>query len=262
MVRQRRSCGVPRTPPCGSTASSRRASPGSWSNRRSTAPGKVEGSVKKQGYLALARQQPDLPGHRHGRRRQGRDRVHGMGDTTTRARATPRSAPAARSARSTSPAAGLGPDDGFTSYKAFVGDPPRTRWGDYGAAVTDGSSIWIASEYIAQTCTLTQYLTGRDRVVRGYAHFARELGHAREQARSVDLGSLDGRGGYEHVSAPSSGSSGRPATASTALQLIGEKDSLVRRYPRVARVSVRGGRGACERDHGHCRPIAHHSRMS
>ena len=36
-------------------------------------------------------------------------------------------------------------------------DPPRPRWGDYGAAVTDGSSIWIASEYIAQTCTLAQY---------------------------------------------------------------------------------------------------------
>jgi len=57
-------------------------------------------------------------------------------------------------------AAGLGPSDGFTSYKAFVGDPPRTRWGDYGAAVTDGNSIYIASEYIAQTCTLSQYLTG------------------------------------------------------------------------------------------------------
>ncbi len=56
-------------------------------------------------------------------------------------------------------AAGLGVDDGFTSYKAFVGDPPRTRWGDYGAAVTDGSNIWIASEYIGQTCTLAQYLT-------------------------------------------------------------------------------------------------------
>ena len=54
-------------------------------------------------------------------------------------------------------AAGLGPDDGFTSYKAFVGDPPRTRWGDYGAAWTDGSDIWIASEYIGQTCTLGQY---------------------------------------------------------------------------------------------------------
>ena len=55
-------------------------------------------------------------------------------------------------------AEGLGPTDGFTSYKAFVGDPPRTRWGDYGAAVTDGNSFWIASEYIAQTCTLAQYL--------------------------------------------------------------------------------------------------------
>jgi hypothetical protein len=57
-------------------------------------------------------------------------------------------------------AAGLGPDDGFTSYKAFVGDPPRTRWGDYGAAVTDGNKIWFASEYIAQTCTLDTYLSG------------------------------------------------------------------------------------------------------
>jgi hypothetical protein len=56
--------------------------------------------------------------------------------------------------------AGLGPSDGFTSYKAFVGDPPRTRWGDYGAAVTDGTNIWIASEYIAQTCTFEEYVEG------------------------------------------------------------------------------------------------------
>jgi hypothetical protein len=56
-------------------------------------------------------------------------------------------------------ATGVGVDDGFTSYKAFVGDPPRTRWGDYGAAWTDGSDIWFASEWIAQTCTLAQYLT-------------------------------------------------------------------------------------------------------
>jgi hypothetical protein len=54
-------------------------------------------------------------------------------------------------------AAGAGPADGFTSYKAFVGNPPRTRWGDYGAAVAVGNSIWIASEYIAQTCTFAQY---------------------------------------------------------------------------------------------------------
>jgi hypothetical protein len=57
-------------------------------------------------------------------------------------------------------AEGLGPDDGFTSYKGFVGDPPRTRWGDYGAAVTDGHDIWIASEYIAQTCDLETWLFG------------------------------------------------------------------------------------------------------
>jgi hypothetical protein len=53
--------------------------------------------------------------------------------------------------------AGLGPDDGFTSYKFYVGDPPRTRWGDYGGAVADGNTMWIASEYIGQTCTLAQY---------------------------------------------------------------------------------------------------------
>jgi hypothetical protein len=47
---------------------------------------------------------------------------------------------------------GAAPDDGFTSYKAQVGNPPRTRWGDYGAAAVDGNSVWIASEYIAHTC--------------------------------------------------------------------------------------------------------------
>jgi hypothetical protein len=56
-------------------------------------------------------------------------------------------------------AEGVGVDDGFTNYKAFVGDPPRTRWGDYGAAVTDGKTIWLASEYIAQSCTLAEWAT-------------------------------------------------------------------------------------------------------
>ena len=55
---------------------------------------------------------------------------------------------------------GLGPADGFSGYKAF-GVPPRPRWGNYGAAVPDGASIWIASEYIGQTCTLDEYLTPR-----------------------------------------------------------------------------------------------------
>jgi hypothetical protein len=49
-------------------------------------------------------------------------------------------------------AAGAAPDDGFTSYKAQVGNPPRTRWGDYSAAAVDGGSVWIASEYVAKAC--------------------------------------------------------------------------------------------------------------
>jgi hypothetical protein len=53
-------------------------------------------------------------------------------------------------------AEGKGPQDGFSGYRAF-NDPPRPRWGDYGAAAVDGSSVWIASEYIGQTCTLAQY---------------------------------------------------------------------------------------------------------
>jgi hypothetical protein len=56
-------------------------------------------------------------------------------------------------------APGVGPDDGFTNYKLF-GDPPgttRPRWGDYGAAVPFGSNVWIASEYIGQSCSFSTY---------------------------------------------------------------------------------------------------------
>jgi hypothetical protein len=52
---------------------------------------------------------------------------------------------------------GAAQDDGFTSYKSQVGNPPRTRWGDYGAAAVDGNSIWIASEYIAHSCVYTDW---------------------------------------------------------------------------------------------------------
>ena len=52
---------------------------------------------------------------------------------------------------------GAAQDDGFTSYKSQVRNPPRTRWGDFGAAAVDGNSIWIASEYIAHTCVYTDW---------------------------------------------------------------------------------------------------------
>ena len=52
---------------------------------------------------------------------------------------------------------GQATDDGFTSYKAQVGNPPRTRWGDYSAAAVVGNKIWIASEYIATACNYTTW---------------------------------------------------------------------------------------------------------
>jgi hypothetical protein len=53
--------------------------------------------------------------------------------------------------------AGAATADGFTSYKAQVGSPPRTRWGDYGAASVDGGNVWVASEYIASACDYTAW---------------------------------------------------------------------------------------------------------
>ena len=62
--------------------------------------------------------------------------------------------------------AGVGPADGFTGYAA--GFPPGVpadgveRWGDYSAAVsTPNGTVWVANEYIAQTCTVDEYMVDR-----------------------------------------------------------------------------------------------------
>ena len=54
--------------------------------------------------------------------------------------------------------AGIGPTDGFTEYTDFTGSL-RPRWGDYAATAFDPTtgSIWMANEYVAQTCTLATY---------------------------------------------------------------------------------------------------------
>jgi len=56
-------------------------------------------------------------------------------------------------------AAGQGPQDGFSGYKLYGNTPgvARPRWGDYGAAVAVGNQVWLASEYIGQSCTFSQY---------------------------------------------------------------------------------------------------------
>jgi len=53
---------------------------------------------------------------------------------------------------------GAAADDGFSGYRQQrFPNPIRSRWGDYGAAAVDGSSVWIASEYIAHTCNYTDW---------------------------------------------------------------------------------------------------------
>jgi hypothetical protein len=51
--------------------------------------------------------------------------------------------------------AGAGSWDGFTSYVVFGAGRPR--WGDYGATAVMNGSIWVASEYVAQTCDYAAY---------------------------------------------------------------------------------------------------------
>ena len=121
--------------------------------------GRLDGKVKKQGYIALANNNLTYPAIAMGTNGKGviaftvvgEDYYPSAGYVTINSKGKVGPIHIA--------AEGLGPSDGFTSYKAFVGDPPRTRWGDYGAAVTDGYNIWIASEYIAQTCDFEEYLS-------------------------------------------------------------------------------------------------------
>jgi hypothetical protein len=121
--------------------------------------GKVDGSVLKQGYVGLAGNNLTYPAIAV--RPDGKGAV---AFTVMGSNYYPSAAYATFDLSAASPvgpihvaANGLGPDDGFTGYKALTGDPPRTRWGDYGAAVTDGADIWIASEWIGQTCDLATY---------------------------------------------------------------------------------------------------------
>jgi hypothetical protein len=51
---------------------------------------------------------------------------------------------------------GVGPQDGFSGTLSLGG--ARPRWGDYGATVMDGDTLWVASETIEQSCTFAEYI--------------------------------------------------------------------------------------------------------
>ncbi len=57
---------------------------------------------------------------------------------------------------------GQGVQDGFTEYPSIGGNRPR--WGDYGAAAVDGSTVYLAGQYIADPgCGLESFVfTGCD----------------------------------------------------------------------------------------------------
>jgi len=122
--------------------------------------GMVEAKLKKQGYLALADNNLTMPAIAIAPNGKGAIAFTIMGEDNHPTAAYVRFNETGTAGPIRVAKQGVGVDDGFTSYKAFVGDPPRTRWGDYGAVVTDGNDLWLASELIDQTCTLTQYLTG------------------------------------------------------------------------------------------------------
>jgi hypothetical protein len=122
--------------------------------------GKIGGKVKDQGYIALADNNLSMPAIAMNEDGKGAIAFTVVGESYYPSAGYVLMDSGGNVSDIHIAAPGLGPDDGFTSYKAFVGDPPRTRWGDYSAAVTDGSDIWIASEYIAQTCTFDEYFYG------------------------------------------------------------------------------------------------------
>jgi len=119
--------------------------------------GKVQGQVKQSGYLALANNNLTYPAIAIGANGHGAIAFTVLGGDHYPSAGYALIDAGGNVSDIHVAAAGLGPTDGFTSYRAF-GPPFRTRWGDYGAAVTDGTSVWLASEYIAQTCTFTEYI--------------------------------------------------------------------------------------------------------
>lgn len=122
--------------------------------------GQVHGHVTKQGYLALRDNNLSYPAVAFTKRGQGAMAFTVMGKDYYPSAGYARINQRGQVGPIHIAARGLGPDDGFTGYPVFGSG--STRWGDYGAAAVDGRSIWLASEYIGQRCTLAEYFPNPD----------------------------------------------------------------------------------------------------
>lgn len=127
--------------------------------RPSIHDGRLRASIVKQGYVSVKDEDVIFPGlaiNAHGK--------GALAFTLTGADRHPSAAYVRMDRHGTSAvhlaAAGVGPQDGFSGYRLAPDDPaPRPRWGDYtGTAVDETGKIWFEAEYIAQTCTLAEYV--------------------------------------------------------------------------------------------------------
>ena len=165
--------------------------------------GKIEGKITKQGYLALARNNLTYPAIAMTPSGQGVIAFTVMGQDFYPSAGYARIDAAGKVGAIHIAAAGLGPDDGFTSYKAFVGDPPRTRWGDYGGRghgreqPLDRVGVHRADLHLR--AVLPEPAVPRElRLLQRDPHVAGQLVHptdqARRQRRGVDVRRSQGAG--------------------------------------------------------------------
>jgi hypothetical protein len=126
--------------------------------RPQVSSGGVSGQVERQGYLGLANNNLTYPAVGVTAAGKGVIAFSLLGDDhfPSAAYATLNAISGASEIHIA--AEGVGPEDGFTGYKAAVGYAGYPRWGDYGATAVDGDSIWIGSEYIGQTCTFAEFV--------------------------------------------------------------------------------------------------------
>lgn len=121
--------------------------------------GSLRASIVKQGYVSVKGQDIVFPGLAINAAGKGV-----LAFTLTGADRHPSAAYVRIDRRGTSAvhlaAAGVGPQDGFSGYMLAPADPPADpRWGDYtGTAVDETGKVWFEAEYIAQTCTLVEFV--------------------------------------------------------------------------------------------------------
>ena len=85
--------------------------------------------------------------------------------------------------------------------RAPTDPPPDPRWGDYtGTAVDETGKVWFEAEYIAQTCTLDEFVVDHD--LRRDADDARQLGDVHRPGHAI--------GGSTSTRSEGPGSSTRP----------------------------------------------------